>query len=160
GGPAPRHPPAVPGGVRDPLLLRGAPRDRRRLSLRPRPVARPRQHHVRGFLGPRAPLGGDPRRGRLHRGGPRGRDLPGEPRRRARSRGRAPERVMKPPAFLRRFAERHPTTFALWEAVGMGFAALRAYKMRAALTILGVVMGIMTVTGMSAIVAGLNDSMA
>jgi putative ABC transport system permease protein len=42
----------------------------------------------------------------------------------------------------------------------MGFAALRAYKMRAALTILGVVMGIMTVTGMSAIVAGLNDSMA
>jgi putative ABC transport system permease protein len=67
---------------------------------------------------------------------------------------------MKTPAFLRRFAERHPTTFALWEAVGMGFAALRAYKMRAALTILGVVMGIMTVTGMSSIVAGLNDSMA
>ena len=32
--------------------------------------------------------------------------------------------------------------------------------MRAALTILGVVMGIMTVTGMSAIVAGLNASMA
>jgi putative ABC transport system permease protein len=67
---------------------------------------------------------------------------------------------MQVPAFLRRFAERHPTTFALWEAVVMGFAALRAYKMRAALTILGVVMGIMTVTGMSAIVAGLNDSMA
>ncbi len=67
---------------------------------------------------------------------------------------------MKIPAFLRRFAERYPTTFAIWEAVGMGFAALRAYKMRAALTILGVVMGIMTVTGMSAIVAGLNDSMA
>jgi putative ABC transport system permease protein len=67
---------------------------------------------------------------------------------------------MKTPAVLRRFAERHPTTFAIWEAVGMGFAALRAYKMRASLTILGVVMGIMTVTGMSAIVAGLNDSMA
>jgi len=67
---------------------------------------------------------------------------------------------MRAPAFLRRFAERHPTTFALWEAVGMGFAAIRAYKMRAGLTILGVVMGIMTVTGMSAIVAGLNDSMS
>ena len=67
---------------------------------------------------------------------------------------------MRAPAFLRRFAERHPTTFALWEAVGMGLAAIRAYKMRAALTILGVVMGIMTVTGMSAIVAGLNASMA
>jgi putative ABC transport system permease protein len=42
----------------------------------------------------------------------------------------------------------------------MGLGALRAYKMRAALTILGVVMGIMTVTGMSSIVAGLNASMA
>ena len=49
---------------------------------------------------------------------------------------------------------------AFQEAVLMGLAALRAYKMRAALTILGVVMGIMTVTGMSSIVAGLNASMA
>ncbi|MBN2370890.1 MAG: ABC transporter permease, partial [Vicinamibacteria bacterium] len=49
---------------------------------------------------------------------------------------------------------------AMWEAVGLGLAAIRAYKMRAGLTILGVVMGIMTVTGMSAIVAGLNRSMA
>ena len=46
------------------------------------------------------------------------------------------------------------------EAVGMGLGAIRAYKMRAGLTILGVVMGIMTVTGMSSIVAGLNASMA
>ncbi len=49
---------------------------------------------------------------------------------------------------------------SLWEAMRQGFAALRAYKLRATLTILGVVMGIMTVTGMSAIVAGLNASMA
>ena len=48
----------------------------------------------------------------------------------------------------------------LREAVFMGLGAIRAYKMRAGLTILGVVMGIMTVTGMSAIVAGLNKSMA
>ena len=46
------------------------------------------------------------------------------------------------------------------ESILMGLGALRAYKMRAALTILGVVMGIMTVTGMSSIVAGLNASMA
>ena len=46
------------------------------------------------------------------------------------------------------------------EAVGMGLQGIRAYKMRAFLTILGVVMGIMTVTGMSSIVAGLNASMA
>ena len=55
---------------------------------------------------------------------------------------------------------RVPGVSAVREAVAMGLGALRAYKMRAALTILGVVMGIMTVTGMSAIVAGLNASMA
>ena len=57
-------------------------------------------------------------------------------------------------------ASRRSTLSAMWEAVGMGLAAIRAYKLRAGLTILGVVMGIMTVTGMSAIVAGLNKSMA
>jgi putative ABC transport system permease protein len=46
------------------------------------------------------------------------------------------------------------------EAVAMGLSGIRAYKLRAFLTILGVVMGIMTVTGMSSIVAGLNASMA
>ena len=53
-----------------------------------------------------------------------------------------------------------PTLLAMREAVGMGLSAIRAYKLRAGLTILGVVMGIMTVTGMSSIVAGLNASMA
>jgi putative ABC transport system permease protein len=55
---------------------------------------------------------------------------------------------------------RYPVLGAMWEAVGMGLTAIRAYKLRASLTILGVVMGIMTVTGMSSIVAGLNASMA
>ncbi len=59
-----------------------------------------------------------------------------------------------------RFVLRHPILFAVNEAVGIGFQGIRAYKMRAFLTILGVVMGIMTVTGMSSIVAGLNASMA
>ena len=63
-------------------------------------------------------------------------------------------------SFRQRVARRYPLLFAIWEAVGMGLGAIRAYKMRAALTILGVVMGIMTVTGMSSIVAGLNSSMA
>ncbi len=62
--------------------------------------------------------------------------------------------------LIGRFLERHPLLFAVGEAIGMGLAAIRAYKMRAFLTILGVVMGIMTVTGMSSIVAGLNASMA
>ena len=60
----------------------------------------------------------------------------------------------------RRVARRWPVLFSMREAVGMGLAAIRAYKLRAGLTILGVVMGIMTVTGMSSIVAGLNASMA
>ncbi|HSB61671.1 MAG TPA: ABC transporter permease, partial [Vicinamibacteria bacterium] len=63
-------------------------------------------------------------------------------------------------ALSRRLARRLPVLFAMWEAVGMGLQGIRAYKMRAALTILGVVMGIMTVTGMSSIVAGLNANMA
>jgi putative ABC transport system permease protein len=67
---------------------------------------------------------------------------------------------MKSPGFFRRLALRFPRLFGVWEAVGMGLQGIRAYKLRASLTILGVVMGIMTVTGMSAIVAGLNQSMA
>ena len=58
-----------------------------------------------------------------------------------------------------RISTRFPVLFAMREAVGMGLAAIVAYKMRAGLTILGVVMGIMTVIGMSSIVAGLNDTM-
>ncbi|HEY7653005.1 MAG TPA: ABC transporter permease [Methylomirabilota bacterium] len=60
----------------------------------------------------------------------------------------------------RRLTTRWPVLFAMREAVGMGLGAIRAYKLRASLTILGVVMGIMTVTGMSSIVAGLNANMA
>jgi putative ABC transport system permease protein len=51
-------------------------------------------------------------------------------------------------------------SFSVREAVLQALAAIQAYRLRAALTVLGVVMGIMTVTGMSAIVAGLNASMA
>jgi putative ABC transport system permease protein len=62
--------------------------------------------------------------------------------------------------LARRIASRFPVLLSMREAVGMGLAAIKAYKLRASLTILGVVMGIMTVTGMSSIVAGLNASMA
>jgi hypothetical protein len=62
--------------------------------------------------------------------------------------------------ILSRFVERHPLLMAMGEAIGMGLQSIRAYKMRAFLTILGVVMGIMTVTGMSSIVAGLNANVA
>jgi putative ABC transport system permease protein len=58
-----------------------------------------------------------------------------------------------------RIATRFPVLFGMREAVGMGLSAIVAYKMRAGLTILGVVMGIMTVIGMSSIVAGLNETM-
>jgi putative ABC transport system permease protein len=59
-----------------------------------------------------------------------------------------------------RLIEKHPILMGVGEAIAMGLEGIRAYKMRAFLTILGVVMGIMTVTGMSSIVAGLNASMA
>jgi putative ABC transport system permease protein len=59
-----------------------------------------------------------------------------------------------------RIATRYPILFGMREAVSMGLQAINAYKMRAGLTILGVVMGIMTVIGMSSVVAGLNASMA
>jgi putative ABC transport system permease protein len=62
--------------------------------------------------------------------------------------------------FSRRVTARFPVLFAMREAVALGLAAIRAYKLRAGLTILGVVMGIMTVIGMSSVVAGLNVSMA
>ena len=60
----------------------------------------------------------------------------------------------------RRTLRRFPMLFGMREAVGIGLQALRAYKLRAGLTVLGVVMGIMTVIGMSSVVAGLNASMA
>jgi len=63
-------------------------------------------------------------------------------------------------SLARRIAQRFPVVLSMAEAVGLGLQGIRAYKMRAGLTILGVVMGIMTVTGMSSIVAGLNASMA
>ena len=47
-----------------------------------------------------------------------------------------------------------------WEAIKMGLSSLVSYKMRAALTILGVVMGIMTVSVVSSIIAGLNNSLS
>jgi putative ABC transport system permease protein len=62
--------------------------------------------------------------------------------------------------FRKRITTRSPVLFAMREAVGLGLAAVRAYKLRAGLTILGVVMGVMTVTGMSSIIAGLNNSVA
>ena len=48
----------------------------------------------------------------------------------------------------------------LWEAIKMGLSSLLSYKMRASLTILGVVMGIMTVSVVSSIIAGLNNSLS
>jgi putative ABC transport system permease protein len=66
---------------------------------------------------------------------------------------------MSLPGRLRALASL-PLMVSTREAIGLGLASIRAYKLRAGLTVLGVVMGIMTVTGMSAIVAGLNASMA
>ena len=103
----------------------------------------------------RCAVGGDAGAGRLEPGRPGGRHLS---RRAARRRSTRWWRCggMSAPAQPRA----RPCCSRMREAIGMGLAAIRAYKLRAGLTILGVVMGIMTVTGMSSIVAGLNASMA
>jgi putative ABC transport system permease protein len=50
--------------------------------------------------------------------------------------------------------------FEIKEAISMAFAAIRAHKMRAFLTVLGVLIGVSTVIGMVSIITGLNRSMA
>lgn len=48
---------------------------------------------------------------------------------------------------------------AIWEALLQAFVSLRTNKMRAFLTVLGIVIGVMTVIGMVSIIQGLNSSM-
>src|SRR5262249_38331903 len=122
-----------------------------------RPGHRAGQDHVHHLHRPRPALGGAAGLGRVDRGGIGGGHLSRRPRGRPRSRGRPEERMN---SLAPHPAPRWPILSGMREAVGMGLSALRAYKLRASLTILGVVMGIMTVTGMSSIVAGLNRSMA
>jgi putative ABC transport system permease protein len=50
--------------------------------------------------------------------------------------------------------------FEIKEAISMALAAIRAHKMRAFLTVLGVFIGVTTVIGMVSIITGLNRSMA
>src|SRR5256885_12573833 len=50
-------------------------------------------------------------------------------------------------------------TTALREGVGIALDSLRANKMRAALTILGIAIGVMVVMAMSATVKGINKSL-
>ncbi|UCB53581.1 MAG: ABC transporter permease [Candidatus Zixiibacteriota bacterium] len=50
--------------------------------------------------------------------------------------------------------------FEIREAISMAFAAIKAHKMRAFLTVLGVLIGVTTVIAMVSIITGLNKSMA
>ncbi|HJU67325.1 MAG TPA: ABC transporter permease [Gemmatimonadaceae bacterium] len=50
--------------------------------------------------------------------------------------------------------------FALLEGVGIAFDSIRANKVRAALTILGVAIGVFTVVAISAAIYGINRSVA
>jgi putative ABC transport system permease protein len=50
--------------------------------------------------------------------------------------------------------------FEIKEAISMALAAIKAHKMRAFLTVLGVLIGVTTVIGMVSIITGLNKSMA
>ena len=50
--------------------------------------------------------------------------------------------------------------YALFEGVGIAIDALRANKVRAALTILGIAVGVFVVVLISAAIHGINDSVA
>ena len=47
----------------------------------------------------------------------------------------------------------------LWEVIGMAFDTLRANKMRSGLTVLGVVIGITSIVGMTAMIRGFDQSL-
>jgi putative ABC transport system permease protein len=50
--------------------------------------------------------------------------------------------------------------FNAFEGVGMAIDSLRANKVRAALTIMGVAIGVFVVVAMSSVVRGINESFA
>jgi len=49
--------------------------------------------------------------------------------------------------------------YSAWEALNQAFVSLRTNKLRSFLTILGIVIGVMTVIGMVSIIQGLNADM-
>src|SRR5207244_6351697 len=99
------------------------------------PYPGPRRQRARVELGRR--------RARRRRGGRR-RRVPGEPRRATRSDRRPAARDMT----------------GLFEGVGIALDSLRGNKRRAALTILGVAIGVMVVMLIAAMISGLNQSVS
>src|SRR4030095_2320614 len=75
------------------------------------------------------------------------RSLSGPARRSARSHRSAPEGMM-----TIRFA-------LLWEVVALAIDTIRGNKMRSALTVLGVVIGITSILGMTAMIRGFDQSL-
>ena len=115
-----RHPPAVPGGVGDPLRLRGRPRRARRRRLLHAPGHGPRQHHVRRLHGAGAAVGG----ARWPSSSPpRSGSWPGSTRRAAPP----PSTPWSPcgtsdatPPSSAAIALRYPMLFAMWRGGGPG----------------------------------------
>src|SRR5690606_16986866 len=79
-----------------------------------------------------------------------GRGLPGQPRLQARPHHRPAGGVGGPMLSLSR----------VFEGIGIALDSLRANKVRAALTILGVAIGVMVVIAMAAAITGINRSVA
>src|SRR5439155_592714 len=136
--PAAAQPPAVRRRGDDAGHGRGD--GRRRHGQRAR--RRGRRHHppARGRGSLVDPRGGHPGRGRGHRG----RRLSSEPRGAPRS--------------DRSVATRDMTS--LFEGVGIALASLLAHKGRAALTILGVAIGVTVVMVIAAMISGINQSVS
>ena len=138
-----RHPRAVRGGIGDPLGGGG------RHGHRPRTRARVRRQGAHPAAGRRCALVGRPRRPAWGERRHRRRRLPGEPRVSTRPHRGAEGRMS---------AGRTTLLFRLVEGAGIALDSLRSNKIRAALTVLGVAIGVMVVIAMGSAITGINRS--
>src|SRR5205085_12123129 len=84
-------------------------------------------------------------------------------RRHGRGRGRGRGRLSRQPRGAARSYRRAAAgvaVTALFEGVGIALASLRAHKMRAALTILGVAIGVTVVMVIGALISGINKGIS
>ena len=101
--------------------------------------------------GGRGALVGGRRRGARHRRRHRGGRLPGEPRLPARPHHRPEGRMIARRGLAASLSR-------IGEGIGIALDSLRANKVRAALTILGVAIGVMVVIAMGSAITGINRS--
>ena len=149
GGQASRHHGAICGRVGDPVGHRGWRRDRHRHPAR---VCGAGVHPVARRRGAVVDRGGRGTRGAGRHGGGRVSGATGRqdgPRGRPGARMSGNQRLLRGNLFARAY-----------EGIALALGAMRASKMRASLTILGVAIGVMVVIAMASMITGIKDSVS